>query len=132
MNKFTLFYGPKSGFDSLLKKNGVNKDNSENFSRLIFKDDELRREHRHYADGQESDRSDKDPIPVENLVAGSDDYATVREHVISNFEVFLARFEIDRVFLHNPPRLLADKVRISYRGIRTITHAYSPLTEDSI
>lgn len=49
-------------------------------------------------------------IDVENFVIGSSEYAGVNEHVITNFINFLSKFNIDNLYIQNPPKLLEDQI----------------------
>ena len=49
-----------------------------------------------------------------NCIAYSDDYASVVPHVLSNFvNIVTLNYEIDRLFLHNPPRKVLQSIKSS-------------------
>ena len=49
-----------------------------------------------------------------NCIAYSDDYASVMPHVLSNFvNIVTLNYEIDRLFLHNPPRKVLQSIKSS-------------------
>ena len=76
-----------------------------------------------------SNEEDDKKVHIENLVVESSEYAGVREHVILNFANFLSKFEVDNLYLQNPPVQISDQMirlfaaNIEYQQYRTIDEA---------
>ncbi len=57
---------------------------------------------------------DKELLYVKNFVIYSNEYSGVREHVVLNFANFLAKMEIDDMYLQNPPLRIIDQINHIY------------------
>ena len=93
IEKIVIYYGPKQKFDSLHCNNEI-----KNIVEIAYETDAIRREFSMAGQAVKSE-----PPFYENVVAVSDDYASLSEHVISNFIGFLRSFSTTNLFLHNPP-----------------------------
>lgn len=131
MNNFAIYYGPVKGFNDFLKENDIDLSKITTFSKLIRKIDEESREYRHYVDGKE-----KEPVTefrnIEYLVAYSDEYASVREHVIINFEGFLSNFNIENIIFHNPPEIISNKILTLFENTKIYKYSYIDITKKII
>ncbi|MFK0071900.1 AAA family ATPase [Arthrobacter woluwensis] len=95
--KVTVYYGPPSWFEG-----AVEESENEGLLEAVFDHEERRREFRIVQDGVE--RSDPDEIErPERLIAKSSDYASLNEHVISNFPGLIRSLNPVELHLHNPP-----------------------------
>lgn len=81
-------------------------------------------------EGQEQNKTRQEKVFVENFVADSQEYAGVREHVILNFANFLAKMDVENLFLHNPPLQISEQIKrlfpntiIEYQEYKTVTDA---------
>ena len=116
MNEVYIFYGSQKEY---LKK--IPEDHS-NLTELVMQLDENKMKVE--IPGQPK-IEEKKPHVV-NLVVESSEYAGVREHVILNFANFLNKFEVDNLYLQNPPMQISDQMtrlfsaKIEYQQYRTI------------
>jgi len=98
MKKVLIYYGPKAGYENILP------DNIKTLSELIFKFDEKRNRHVVSVEGQPKQ---EDTIEVkeyiENLVAYSESYSSITEGAVQSFLTILNEYDIDNVYLQNPP-----------------------------
>lgn len=121
MNEVLIFYGSQKEF---VKR--IPQDHS-NLTELVMKLDENKMKVE--IQGQPKTEEDDKKVHVENLVVESSEYAGVREHVILNFANFLSKFEVDNLYLQNPPVQISDQMirlfaaNIEYQQYRTIDEA---------
>lgn len=130
MNKVVIYYGPKRGFDELLDKEPLDGELVKNLSALVREHDESSREHRLITSTDEGES--RAPLSVESLVVHSDEYASVREHVILNFEGFLSNFVVNQLYLHNPPEILSEKIKKLYPNVVIKHFEYPRIDKDKI
>jgi ATP-dependent Clp protease ATP-binding subunit ClpA len=126
MNDVVIYYGPKKGFDNYLNEMGVNSSDITTFSYLIRKYDEENREY-HLVNTNEEKQKEREKDKIQCLVVYSDEYTSVREHVIINFDGFIANFDIDNLFVHNPPEIISKKILKSYENSKIKNFDYSNL-----
>jgi ATP-dependent Clp protease ATP-binding subunit ClpA len=96
--KVTIFFGPLSWFNEQLGDKEY-----KGLMELVIERDEATRRHVHVVEGQ-------DPVPEgepthrpKRVVAESGDYATLNEHVITNFAGLIRSIDPEHLYLHNPP-----------------------------
>lgn len=75
---------------------------------LAIRDDEKHRRLR-IDDGR--DHTDEELTYYENVVAFSDDYPALTESLIESFVSFIFRFDIDNLYLQNPPDSIAKHIK---------------------
>jgi len=99
MNKVLIYYGPKVGYESILPSN------IKTLSELIFKFDEKKNRHIVAVEGQtkQEDATIENKEYIENLVAYSESYSSITEGAVQSFLTILNEYEIDNVYLQNPP-----------------------------
>lgn len=92
-----IYYGPLSWFQE-----ATSGGQHENLLEVVYEFDEARRRITHTVEGQ--------PLPeqeevrrLESVVAESGDFASLQEHVITNFAGLVNSLKPKLVFLHNPP-----------------------------
>lgn len=98
MKKITIFYGPKKGYKKLLPNNNIS------LLEFINNDDSKRKEiviKQHNQD-QECE-AEMVKIHIDNLVAYSESYAGITEGAVQSFISILSGYDIDNLFLQNPP-----------------------------
>ncbi len=83
-------------------------------------------------EGQEHKENGVEKVKVENFVAGSQEYAGVREHVILNFANFLAKLDVENIYLHNPPLQISEQIKRLYPKTIVEVHKYKTVTEETI
>ena len=83
-------------------------------------------------EGQEHKEKSVEKVKVENFVAGSQEYAGVREHVILNFANFLAKMDVKNIYLHNPPLQISEQIKRLYPDTKVEMQEYKAVTEETI
>ena len=83
-------------------------------------------------EGQEHKNNSVEKVKVENFVAGSQEYAGVREHVILNFANFLAKMDVKNIYLHNPPRQISEQIKRLFPNTIVEAQEYKSVTEETI
>ena len=74
------------------------------------------------------ERKRKNEIIVKNFVISSDEYAGVREHVITNFINFLAKFDVENLYIQNPPLQISEQIIRLYPKAEVKYQKYKQLT----
>lgn len=94
----TIYYGPLSWFqDQLTKKECAS------LLDIVYEHDEASRRHTHVVEGREvSPLEERAPRP-KHVAAESNDYASLNEHVITNFAGLVRSINPRHLHLHNPP-----------------------------
>lgn len=130
MNKILIFYGSCSEFQTYLPLKG------RNLTDLVMEMDSDNKKTFLYVKGlpdSNDDEVEESKIKVENFIINSDEYCGVREHVIINFANFIARIEIDNMYIQNPPLHLSEQLYRAYgdkKIIEEVRQEYNGLTED--
>lgn len=94
----TIYYGPLSWFnDRAGKKKHVG------LLDIVYERDEANRRHTHVVEGQETPPPSKPARRPKRVAAESNDFASLNEHVITNFAGLVRSINPERLFLHNPP-----------------------------
>lgn len=102
----TICFGPKAYFESLIPD-----DNIVTLTELAIKCDKKSHEYFHHIEGNEDFyHNDNEVEVVQLLVAYSDEYAGLSENAIQSFISFLYRFEIQQIYLQNPPAYIVEQV----------------------
>ena len=83
-------------------------------------------------EGQEHKENSVGKVKVDNFVAGSQEYAGVREHVILNFANFLAKMDVKNIYLHNPPLQISEQIKRLYPDTIVKAQEYKTVTEETI
>lgn len=83
-------------------------------------------------EGQEHKEDSAEKVKVENFVAGSQEYSGVREHVILNFANFLAKMDVENIYLHNPPLQISEQIKRLYPNTIVEEQEYKTVTEETI
>ncbi len=65
-------------------------------------------------------------LSVQHFVIYSNEYSGVREHVVLNFANFLAKMDIEEMYLQNPPLRILDQVMHIYKDIVEIEYQKYP------
>ena len=131
MTKIVLYYGPKRTFVRHLPK----KTPMTTLSELAIFSDKKMREHVFKIQSKHSDlpKSDDFEKPhISCLVAYSDQYAAVSDSAIQAFLSFTGQFQIDSIFLQNPPMQLVNQLGSIYRKIKVINYRYNTVDEAAL
>ncbi len=109
LKKIVIYYGPKSAFFRRLPR----KTPIKTISELAIQSDKQMREHVFKIQGRRSDVAEtengKPHIPC--LVGFSDQYAALSESAIQGFLSFIAQYEIEALYLQNPPMQLTAQLQ---------------------
>ena len=125
MPKSIVFFGPKSAFDDFLISREISKGTTKTLSEVVRLKDEESKSHLVKVEGQ--DDKGRTPIFCDNLIASSDEYLSVREHVLFNFEEFFSDIQIKNMYFHNPPMVLGARVKKAFSEYECIRHEYKAI-----
>lgn len=110
MANIQLFYGSSKDFRSLLNQNQV-EDNYTPFMELIRQYNVTVRANDTMGNKDAEFSRDK----IGNVVIFADDFASVTEHVISNFSnIVLLGHDIENLYIQNPPKRVEYSIRSSF------------------
>ncbi len=123
MNSY-IFYGSKSEFEKKIPKS------YRSLTDLVVELDVNKMLVQ--IEGQEHKDEKIQKVKVENFVAESQEYAGVREHVILNFVNFLAKMEVDNLFLHNPPVQISEQIKRLYPNTVIKQQKYKSISEQAL
>lgn len=123
MDKILIFYGSKKQFNTRIPTE------YRNLTDLVYESDKDNKVMKVLIPNQYGDYSDEteENIYVENFVISSDEYSGVREHVIVNFVNFLAKFDVDNLYLHNPPLQISEQIVRLYSNVKVEHQDYASL-----
>lgn len=133
MNNIIIYYGPKSGFNKILKFD----EPSITLTAMAILSDKKMREHsfkminRKEINAEEK-LEDIHKIKIPNLVAFSDEYAALSENAIQGFLSFLSQFEIGNIFLQNPPSYIVSQFNKLDLNVNELKYVYNSITPNII
>ncbi|MFJ3473986.1 AAA family ATPase [Microbacterium maritypicum] len=130
--KIVVYYGPLSWFQEHARKR-----KSEGLLESVFAHDELLRELRVVMPPQddETPREKRRWKRPKRLVAESGDYASLKEHVITNFPGLLRALNPKELHLHNPPAQVHAHLERTFAGdgfFSVKTYDYPAVTRDTL
>lgn len=121
MDSILLFKGSKRDFDKLLYSKEI--EDYTPFMELIRQYNITVRANDVNASQYIADGFGKKHI--ENVVIYADDYASVTDHVISNFNnIVLLGHDIQNLYIQNPPKRVESSLRVQFEGIIEERHSY--------
>lgn len=129
MQNITIYYGPKSGFNKILKFD----EPAITLTRMAILSDKKMREHsfkmpnRKISDNEEK-LEELNRIKIPNLVAFSDEYAALSENAIQGFLSFISQFDIDNIFLQNPPAYIVSQFNKLELNVNVFQYVYNSVT----
>lgn len=94
----SIYYGPLSWFEDQLgkkKRTGLLD--------IVYERDEANRRHTHVVEGQEVSPPEEPALRPKRVTAESNDFASLNEHVITNFAGLIRSISPEHLYLHNPP-----------------------------
>jgi len=106
--KVTIYYGPLTWFQEQL-----GTPERESLLDIAYERDEANRRHTHVVVGQEEPAPDV-PRRPKRVVAESSDYASLSEHVITNFAGLVRGINPKQLHLHNPPAHVQQQLARSF------------------
>lgn len=119
MSKVVVFFGPKKEFEKLMLD-----DNIKTITQIAYESDLRRRE---LIVKAENTSLEYEPEHIENLVAYSDDYSGINESVIQNFISFISLYDINNLYLHNPPLHIYKQVEKTFKQLDVIYYKYKAI-----
>lgn len=114
--KVSIYYGPAVWFEKQLGRT-----ERENLLEIAYERDEALRRHTHVVEGQEPSVAEVAPRP-KRVAAESSDYASLGEHVITNFAGLIRSINPKHLYLHNPPAHVQQQLE---RSFATDLHRYT-------
>ena len=125
MNNVVIYYGSKEKFNRIIPKD------YRNLTDLVYESDKdgktmklvIPNQHGEYPKEEKEEK-----IFVKNFVISSDEYAGVREHVITNFINFLAKFDVENLYIQNPPLQISEQILRLYPNAAVKYQRYKRLT----
>lgn len=130
MTKVNIYYFSRKKFIDNIPKEYTT------LSELVNKFDKKPIHIFHHANGQsideiENEESEKEFI--KNLVIDSDEYSGIKEHVIINFSNFLKNYDIENIFIQNPPKRIEEQLtKLIDEDAKIIKQEYSNITQENI
>lgn len=124
--KVTIYYGPLSWFEQK-----VIEGEGEGLLEAVFDHDERQREHRFFqGDAERPEREAPPRLP--RLIAKSGDYASLNEHVISNFPGLIGALNVAALHLHNPPEQVRSHLQRAFPGTVVERYEYPTMTRQKL
>lgn len=133
MQNISIYYGPKSGFNKILKFDAP----AITLTSMAILSDKKMREHsfklpNRKGNDSEEKLEDLNRIKIPNLVAFSDEYAALSENAIQGFLSFLSQFDIDNIFLQNPPAYIVSQFNKLELKVNVLQYVYNSVTTNLI
>ena len=125
MNKVIIYYGSKEKFNRIIPKE------YRNLTDLVYESDKDGKTMKLVIPNQNGEypkEEKEEKIFVKNFVISSDEYAGVREHVITNFINFLAKFNVENLYIQNPPLQISEQIIRLYPKAEVKYQKYKQLT----
>lgn len=130
--KINIYYGPRTAFDKLIK----DKEEIEFFTPLVQEYDNENKKIPltlpGYKPSDENNDKQKNIRHIKNLVIYSDEYSTITEGAVQNFASILNFFEIDEIFIQNPPLLVDNAIKKSYKDVNIKYYNYKKINTKNI
>ena len=124
MEKIILFKGSKRDFEDILEQDKIQEEYTP-FMELIRQYNEKIRANDVYAT---NDLGGFEKNILANVVIYADDYASVTDHVITNFNnIVLLGHDIKNLYIHNPPKRVEYSLKVEFSNI--IENVCSKYTE---
>ena len=123
MKNILVYFGPKRTFLTLLPPETP----WTSLTDLALRSDARQREHVFKIQGRrqnEAENTEMLKTPVPCVVAFSDEYAAISEHAIQGFLAFLSQFDIEELYLQNPPVYLVEQLSKLGKEVRAAHYQY--------
>ncbi|WP_212741210.1 ATP-binding protein [Listeria newyorkensis] len=121
MTRVNIFYGPKKKFNEIIPEK------YRTLTDVAYESDRNSKQFYIVVKGEDQKETTEERVSIENFVASSDEYAGVSEHVIINFNNFIAKFKVDNMYLHNPPIQISNQVKRLYDEVKINYQNYTQL-----
>ena len=122
----TIYYGPLSWFEDQLgekKRTGLLD--------IVYERDEANRRHTHVVEGQGAPPSEEPALRPKRVAAESSDYASLNEHVITNFAGLVRSINPKDLHLHNPPARVHSQLERAFTT-EVKRYEYPAVTRDTL
>jgi ATP-dependent Clp protease ATP-binding subunit ClpA len=123
----TIYNGPRAWFDQELEKCGER----ELLLDIVYERDEATRRHVLVLEGREVEVPDEPAPRPEHVVAASSDYASLNEHVITNFAGLIRSIDPMHLHLHNPPKAVHEQLEQRFK-VDVETYGYPAVTRSAL
>jgi len=131
MSKVRIYFGPKSGFTKYLIDENINSEELKSFPQLIREQDESKRVFI-VKDPNNQVNTKQERIHVETIVIHSEEYASVLEHVITNFLGVMSIYTFENLYLHNPPDILKKAMKQAFPDYKEEYYEYEHISKQII
>jgi len=122
----SIYYGPLSWF-----KEQLGKKRPASLLDIVYERDEANRRHTHVVEGQEASIPDEPASRPKRVVAESSDYASLNEHVITNFAGLVRSISPEHLHLHNPPSHVHEQLERAF-ATDVKRYEYPVVTRDTL
>lgn len=127
--KIHVFYGPRKEFEKKIKS----KNGKENFSIIVQEFDRNNKRTPLYIEGQEKNQVEKsEKRKITTLIINSDEYSTITESAVQNIIPILEMFDIDEIYLQNPPIVVIDAMKRYYKVVNEVVYNYKKIDIETI
>ena len=126
MNRIVLYYGPKKGFNKIIPSEAIS------LSEIVAEHDNQAKIIKHVVlrEGETVQETPIEKKKHENVVAYSEQYAGITESAVQSFLSVLGSYEINDLYLQNPPLQIRVQLQQAYPDIITEKHySYKKLTK---
>lgn len=124
--RITIHYGPLLWFHHKLRKK-----KREGLLDLVYELDEANRRHTLVLEGHESPSFEAPPPRPKCVIAESSDFASLNEHVITNFAGLVRSINPRRLHLHNPPAHVQAQLERAF-ATAVEPYGYPAVTRDTL
>ncbi|MBC1433807.1 AAA domain-containing protein [Listeria rocourtiae] len=121
MTRVNIFYGSKKKFNEIIPEK------YRTLTDVAYESDKNSKQFYIVVEGENKKKTNEERTTIKNFVAGSDEYAGVSEHVIINFNNFIAKFEVENMYLHNPPIQISNQVERLNEDVKINYQEYTQL-----
>lgn len=125
--KVTIYFGPLSWFEK-----EVETLKGDSLLDLTSERDEAIRRYIHVVAGQELPEPEEPTARPKNVVAESSDYASLNEHVITNFTGLVRVINPKQLHLHNPPAHVHAQLERAFAGTQVKRYGYPAVTRETL
>lgn len=122
----SIYYGPLSWFKEQLRKKRC-----AGLLDIVYERDEANRRYTHVVEGREVSTPDEPAPRPKRVVAESSDYASLNEHVITNFAGLVRSISPEHLHLHNPPSHVHEQLERAF-ATDVKRYEYPVVTRDTL
>ena len=98
---------------------------------IVYERDEANRRHTHVVEGQGAPPSEEPALRPKRVAAESSDYASLKEHVITNFAGLVRSINPKDLHLHNPPARVHSQLERAFTT-EVKRYEYPAVTRDTL